>query len=273
MRLFIIEFYFNGRRQFEVTKKMDNSFEFKTCALNKWANIKDNNDAWKDAFCELYKGRDDENNCSFYEQVTLEEVVHDNDMIGIDYLTVAQLISKYFDVSIIKDNHKQMTAHFEDGYFIDYNEENVDLDINQTVICFEFEDEVFTDNFTPMNPYVLSKDFYKIAQSLAMFFDGAEITVFDETKDKTIKKNYKYNSLSDYVTERFGCDNPWCFEFETCTDETEKIQSNALIKVALTPCENKGEIDMYCDYRRIEYGMPLQAIKKHSLQQTAISML
>lgn len=262
MRLFIIKFYFNGCRQFEFTKKVDNSFEFKAYALNKWADIKDNSDAWKDAFCELYKDRDDENNCSFYEQVTLDDVVHDNDVIGIDYLSIAQLISKYFDVAIIKDNYKQVTAHFENGYFINCNEENIDPDINQTIIRFKFEEEIFTENVYTKNPYVSSEDFYKIAQSLAMFFSGAEITIFDETEDKTIKKNYKYDSLSDYAVECFDYDNPWCFEFEACTDETEKVQSNALIKVALTPCETKGEIEMYCDYRRIEYGMPLKAIEK-----------
>lgn len=262
MRLFIIQFYFNEHRQFEFTKKIDNSFEFKAFALNKWADIKDNSDAWKDAFCELYKDGDDENNRSFYEQVTLDDAVRDNDVTGIDYLSVAQLISKYFDVSIIKDNYKQTTAHFEDGYFLDCNEENIDPDINQTVIRFKFEEEIFTENFSSKNPYVSSEDFYKIAQSLAMFFSGAEITIFDETEDKTIKKKYKYDSLSDYASERFDYDNPWCFEFEACTDETEKVQSNALIKVALTPCETKGEFEMYCDYRRIEYGVPLKAIEK-----------
>lgn len=39
MRIFIIEFYFNGCRQFEFTKKIDNSFEFKAFTLNKWADI------------------------------------------------------------------------------------------------------------------------------------------------------------------------------------------------------------------------------------------
>lgn len=262
MRLFIIEFYFNGCRQFEFTKKIDNSFEFKAFALNKWADIKDNSDAWKDAFCELYKDRDDENNRSFYEQVILADVVHDNDVRGIDYLSIAQLISKYFDVSIIKNNYKLITAHFEDGYFIDCNEENIDPDINQTVIRFKFEEEIFTENFSSKNLYVSSEDFYIIAKSLAIFFSGAEITIFDETEDKTVKKKYKYDSLSDYASERFDYDNPWCLEFEACTDETEKVQSNALIKVALTPCETKGEIEMYCDYRRIEYGVPLKAIEK-----------
>lgn len=262
IRLFIIQFYFNSCRQFEFTKRIDNSFEFKAFALNKWADIKDNSDAWKDVFCELYKDIDDENNWSYYEQVTLEDVIHDNDMIGIKYLTVAQLISKFFDVEIIKDNYKQVTAHFEDGYFIDCNEENIDPDINQTIIRFKFEEEIFTENVYTKNPYVSSEDFYKIAQSLAIFFNGADITIFDETEDKTVKKKYKYDSLSDYASERFDYDNPWCFEFEACTDDTEKVQSNALIKVALTPCENKGEIEMYCDYRWIEYGMPLKAIEK-----------
>ena len=262
MRLFIIQFYFNGCRQFEFTKKINNSFEFKAFALNKWADIKDNIDAWKATFCELYKDRDDENNCSFYEQVTLADVVHDNDVRGIDYLSIAQLISKYFDVSIIKNNYKLITAHFEDGYFIDCNEENIDPDINQTVIRFKFEEEIFTENFSSKNPYVSSEDFYIIAKSLAMFFSGAEITIFDETEDKMVKKKYKYDSLSDYASERFNYDNPWCFEFEACTDDTEKVQSNALIKVALTPCETKGEIEMYCNYRRIEYGVPLKAIEK-----------
>lgn len=262
MRLFIIEFYFNGCRQFEFTKRIDNSFEFKAFALNKWADIKDNSDALKNAFCELYKDRNEKNNRSFYEQVTLADVVHDNEVMGVDYLSVAQLISKYFDVSIIKDNYKQITVHFEDGYFINCNEENIVPDINRTVIRFKFEEEIFTENFSSKNPYVSSEDFYKIAQSLSMFFSGAEITIFDETEDKTVKKKYKYDSLSDYAAERFNYDNPWCFEFETCSDETEKIQSNALIKVALTPCETKGEIEMYCDYRRIEYGMPLKAIEK-----------
>lgn len=262
MRLFIIEFYFDGHRQFEFTKKIDNSFEFKAFALNKWADIKDNSDAWKDAFCELYKDRDDENNCSFYEQVTLDDVIHDNDVVGIDYLSIAQIISKYFDVSIIKHNYKQTTAHFEDGCFVDCNEKNIEPNINQTIIRFKFEEEIFTENIYTKNPYVSSEDFYKIAQSLAMFFNGADITVFDETEDKTVKKKYKYDSLSDYASERFDYDNSWCFEFETCSDETEKIQNNALIKVALTPCETEGEIEMYCNYRRIEYGMPFKAIEK-----------
>lgn len=261
MRLFIIEFYFNGCRQFEFTKKFDNSFEFKAFALNKWADIKDDIDLWKDTFCELCKEKDDENNRSYYEQVTLEDAIYDNE-IGIDYLTVAQLISKYFDVSIIKNNYKQTTAHFEDGYFIDCNEENIVPDINQTVIRFKSEEEIFTENIYTKNPYVSSEDFYKIAQSLAVFFNGAEITIFDETEDKTVEKKYKYDSLSNYAAERFDYDNPWYFEFEACTDETEKIQSNALIKVALTPCETKGEIEMYCNYRRIEYGVPLKAIEK-----------
>lgn len=262
MRLFIIEFYFNGCRQFEFTKRFNNSFEFKAFALNKWADIKDNSDAWKDTFCKLYKDRDDENNRSFYEQATLDDAVRDNEVMGIDYLSIAQLISKYFDVSIIKNNYKQTTAHFEDGYFIDCNEENIVPDINQTVIRFKFEEEIFTENVYTKNPYVSSEDFYTIAQSLAMFFSGAEITIFDETKNKTVKKKYKYDSLSDYAIERFDYDNPWHFEFETCTDEAEKIQSNALIKVTLTPCESKGKFEMYCDYRRIEYGMPLKAIEK-----------
>lgn len=261
MRLFIIEFYFNGCRQFEFTKKNDNSFEFKAFALNKWADIKENSDAWKDAFCELYKDRADKNDRSFYEQVTLVDAVRDNDVTGIDYLSVAQLISKYFDVSIIKDNYKKTTAHFEDGCFIDCNEENIDPDINQTVIRFKFEEKIFTENFSSKNSYVSSEDFYKIAQSLSMFFSGAEITIFDETKDKTVKKNYKYDSLSGYAFERFDYDNPWCFEFEACTDEIEKVQNEALINAALTPCETKGEIEMYCNYRRIEYGTPLKAIE------------
>lgn len=193
MRLFIIEFYFNGCRQFEFTKKIDNSFELKAFALNQWADMKDNSDAWKNAFCELYKGRDD--NCSFYEQVTLEDSIHDNDMIGIDYLAVAQIISKYFDISIIKDNYKQMTSHFKDGYFVDCNEKNVEPDINQTVICFKFEEKIFTDNFSSKNPNVSSKDFCKIAESLAMFFNGADITVFDETEKGFVKKIFKYDSL------------------------------------------------------------------------------
>lgn len=262
MRLFIIEFYFNGCRQFEFTKRFDNSFEFKAFALNQWADIKDNSDAWKDAFCELYKDRDDENNCSFYEQVTLDDVIHNKNMNEIDYFAVAQIISKYFDVSIIKDNYKHTTAHFEDGCFMDCNEDNIDPDINQTIIRFKFDEEIFTENIYTQNPYISSEDFYKIAQSLAMFFSGAEITVFDKSEGKTIKNNYKYDSLSGYASERFDYDNPWRFEFEACTDETEKVQSNALIKVALTPCETKGEIEMYCDYRRIEYGVPLKAIEK-----------
>ncbi len=264
MRLFIIEFYFNGCRQFDFIKKPDNSFEFKAFALNKWANIKDNSDDWKDAFCELYKGRDD--NCSFYEQVTLEYSSCDNDMVGVDYLTVAQLISKFFDVSIIKDNYKQTTAHFKDGYFIDCNEENIVPDINQTIIRFKFEEKIFTENFSSKNPYVSSDDFYKIVQSLAMFFYGAEITIFDETENTTIKKSYKYDSLSDYAAERFDYNNPWCFEFETCTDETERIQNNALIKVALAPCEGEGKTEVYCDYRKIEYGKPFKAVEKAMLE-------
>lgn len=261
MRLFIIEFYFNSCRQFEFTKNPDNSFAFKAYALNKWADIKDDIDLWKDTFCELCKEKDDENNRSYYEQVTLEDAIHDNEL-GIDYLTVAQLISKYFDVSIIKDNYKQVSAHFEDGYFIDCNEENIDPDINQTLIRFKFEETIFTENFSSKNSYVSSEYFYKIAQSLSMFFSGAEITVFYETEDKTIKKIYKYDFLSNYAIERFDYDNPWHFEFEACTDETEKIQSNALIKVELTPCESKGKFEMYCDYRKIEYGIPLKAIEK-----------
>lgn len=261
MRLFIIEFYFDGCRQFEFTKNPDNSFAFKAYALNKWADIKDDIDLWKDTFCELCKEKDDENNRSYYEQVTLEDAIYDNEL-GINYLTVAQLISKYFDVSIIKDNYKQVTAHFENGYFIDCNEENIDPDINQTIIHFKFEEEIFTENVYTKNPYVSSEDFYKIAQSLAMFFSGTEITIFDETENKTVKKNYKYDSLSDYAAECFDYDNPWCFELETCTDEKEEIQSNALIKVALTSCGAKGEIEMYCDYRRLGYGMPLKAIEK-----------
>lgn len=263
MRLFIIEFYFNGCRQFEFTKRIDNSFEFKAFALNRWADIKVNdNDGWNDAFCIFSIDKEWSADSNMFVDSTLEDAIHDKDIVWLDYLPIAQLISKYFDVSIIKDNYKQTTAHFEDGYFIDCNEENIDPDINQTIIRFKFEEDIFTENVYTKNLYVSSEHFYKIAQSLAMFFSGAEITIFDETEDKTIKKIYKYDSLSDYAIERFDYDNPWCFEFEACTDETEKVQSNALIKAVLTPCENKGEIEMYCDYRRIEYGVPLKAIEK-----------
>ncbi len=263
MRLFIIEFYFNEHRQFEFTKKIDNSFEFKAFALNKWADIKDGDcDSWIYAFCTFCKEKDWSSNCSMFLDLTLEDVIRDKDIVGFDYLPIAQLISKYFDVSIIKDNYKKTTAHFEDGYFIDCNEENIDPDINQTVIRFKFEEKIFTENFSSKNSYVSSEDFYKIAQNLAMFFSGAEITIFDETEDETIKKNYKYDSLSGYAIERFDYNNPWCFEFEACTDEIEKVQNEALINAALTPCETKGEIEMYCNYRRIEYGTPLKAIEK-----------
>lgn len=263
MRLFIIEFYFNGCRQFEFTKKIDNSFEFKAFALNKWADIKDGDcDSWIYAFCTFCKEKDWSSNCSMFLDLTLEDVIRDKDIVGFDYLPIAQFISKYFDVSIIKDNYKQTTAHFEDGCFIDCNEENINPDINQTIIRFKFEEEIFAENIYTKNPYVSSEDFYKIAQSLAMFFSGTEITIFDETEDKTIKKYYKYDSLSDYVDECFDYDNPWCFEFEACTDEMKKTQSNALIKMALTPCETKGEFEMYCNYRKIEYGMQLKAIEK-----------
>lgn len=260
MRLFIIEFYFNGCRQFDFIKKPDNSFEFKAFALNKWSNIKGNGNDWKCVFCELRKGKDE--NCSFYEQATLQDSIYNNDMVGIDYLTVAQHISKYFDISIIKDNYKQLTAHFKDGYFVDCNEQNAEPDINQTVIRFKFEEKIFTDNFSSNNPYISSEDFYKIAEGLAMFFHGADITIFDEIEEKTIKKNFKYDSLGDYTAKHFNYDNSWCFEFETCTDETEKVQNNALIKIALTPCETKGKIEIYCDYRKIEYGTPFKAVEK-----------
>ena len=263
MRLFIIEFYFDGCRQFEFTKKIDNSFEFKAFALNKWADIKDGDcDGWINAFCNFCKEKDWSSNCSMFLDLTLGDVIRDKDIVGFDYLPIAQIISKYFNVLIIKDNYKQTTAHFEDGCFIDCIEENIDSDINLTIIRFKFEEEIFTEYVYTKNPYVSSEDFYKIAQSLTMFFSGAEITIFDETEDKTIKKNYKYDSLRDYASKRLDYDNPWCFELEACTDDTEKIHSNALIKVALTPCETKGKIEMYCDYRRIEYGMPPKAIEK-----------
>lgn len=258
MRIFIIEFYFNGCRQFEFTKKIDNSFEFKAFTLNKWADIENDCDDWKNSFYEFFKESEIKN----FGQITLEDTIYESHKNGIDYLSVTQFISKYFDVSIIKNNHKHITAHFDDGRFINCSEENIEPNVEQTAIRFKFEEEIFTENFSSKNPYVSSEDFYKIAQNLAMFFNGAEITIFDKTEDKTIKKNYKYDSLSDYAAKRFNYDNPWCFEFEPCTDETGKIQNNALIKAALTPCETKGEIEMYCDYRRIEYGVPLKAIEK-----------
>lgn len=44
------------------------------------------------------------------------------------------------------------------------------------------------------------------------------------------------------------------------------MQSNALIKAVFTPCETKGKIEMYCDYRKIEYGVPLKAVEKAMLE-------
>lgn len=90
MRLFIIEFYFNGCRQFEFTKNLDNSFEFKAFALNKWAYIKDGDcDGWIDAFCDFCKEKDWYSDCSIFLDLTLEDVIRDKDIVGFDYLPIA----------------------------------------------------------------------------------------------------------------------------------------------------------------------------------------
>ena len=256
MRQFVVQFYFDGVRQFDFSMCSDGSFIFKTNSLNHWAVLKDNISAWEREFCEL---SDKTANFNFKQpNLTLTDVIKDRDDIGLNYLAVSQMLMKYFKVSIKQDGI-MYRAEFADGDFVKYSKEFCESKAKETDIEFKIDDEVLHNAGTDDSNFSYS-DFEDIAQMCAMFFPGSEINVHTENSDgKTA--TFCYDSLAEYINQKYKCSNVSNSVFRCESSETELVKSVAEIRIAVGKSSNdKNVIDAYCNYNNHKYCKVLDAI-------------
>lgn len=256
MRQFIVQFYFDGVRQFDFSMCSDGFFIFKTISLNHWAVFKDNIFAWEREFCAL---SDEMNHFNFKQpKLTLTDVIKDRDDMGLNYLAVSQMLTRYFKVSIKQDG-VMYRAEFADGDFVKYSKEFCESNKKETGIEFKIDDEVLHNAGTDDSNFS-SSDFVGIAQKCAMFFPGSEINVHTENSDgKTA--TFCYDSLAEYINQKYKCSNVSNSVFRCESSETEPVQSEAEIRISVGKSSNdKNVIDAYCNYKNHKYGKVIDAI-------------
>lgn len=256
MRQFIVQFYFDGVRQFDFSVQSDGSFIFKTNSLNHWAAIKDNISALKREFCEL---SDEMNHFNFKQpKLTLTDVIKDRDDVGLHYFAVSQILTKYFNV-FIKQDGIIYRAEFADGDFVKYSKEFCESNKKETGIEFKIDDEVLHNAGTDDTNFS-SSDFENIGQMCVMLFPGSKITVHTENSgNKTA--SFCYGSLLEYINQKYKCSNVSNSVFRCESSETEPVQSEAEIRIAVSKSSNdKNVIEAYCNYKNHKYGKILDAI-------------
>ena len=256
MRQFVVQFYFDGVRQFDFSMCSDGSFIFKTNSLNHWAVLKDNISAWEREFCEL---SDKTANFNFKQtNLTLTDVIKDRDDIGLNYLAVSQMLMKYFKVSIKQDGI-MYRAEFADGDFVKYSKEFCESKAKETDIEFRIDDEVLHNAGTDDSNFSYS-DFEDIAQMCAMFFPGSKINVHTENSDGK-SATFCYGSLAEYINQKYKCSGASNLVFQCESSETEQVQSEAEIRIAVDKSSNgKNVIEAYCNYKNHKYGKVIDAI-------------
>lgn len=234
----------------------DGSFFFKTNSLNHWAAIKDNISAWKREFCAL---SDETAHFNFKQpKLTLTDVIKDRDDIGLNYLAVSQMLTKYFKVSIKQDGI-MYRAEFADGDFVKCSKVFCESKAKETDIEFKIDDEVLHNAGTDDSNFS-SSDFVGIAQKCAMFFPGSKITVHTENSDSKTAI-FCYDSLAEYAIQKYKCSNVSNSVFRCESSETEPVQSEAEIRIAVGKSSNgKNVIEAYCNYKNHKYGKVLDAI-------------
>lgn len=256
MRQFVVQFYFDGVRQFDFSMCSDGSFIFKTNSLNHWAVFKDNISAWEREFCAL---SDETEHFNFKQpKLTLTDVIQDRDDIGLDYLAVSQMLMKYFKVSIKQDG-MMYRAEFADGVFVNCSKIFCKSNSKETGIEFKIDDKVLHNAGTDDTNFS-SSDFEDIGQMCAMFFPGSKITVHTENLgNKTA--SFCYGSLVEYINQKYKCSNVSNSVFRCESSETEPVQSEAEIRIAVGKSSNdKNVIEVYCNYKNHKYGKVLDAI-------------
>lgn len=257
MRQFIVQFYFAGVRQFDFSMCSDGSFFFKTNSLNRWAVIKDNISVWKREFCEL---SDETAHFNFkHPKLTLTDVIKDRDDIGLNYLAVYQMLTKYFKV-YIKQDGIIYRAEFADGDFVKCSKEFCESNEKETCIEFMIDDEVLHKAGKDASINFSYSDFVDIAQMCAMFFPCSKITVHTENSDSKAA-TFCYDSLAEYVNQKYKCTDISSSVFRCKSSETEPVQSAAEIRIAIgKSSSDKNIIEAYCNYKNHKYGNVLDAI-------------
>ena len=256
MRQFVVQFYFDGVRQFDFSMCSDGSFIFKTNSLNHWAVLKDNISAWEREFCEL---SDKTANFNFKQpNLTLTDVIKDRDDIGLKYLAVSQMLMKYFKVSIKQDGI-MYRAEFADGDFVKYSKEFCESNEKEIWIEFMIDDEVL-HNAGADDSNFSSSDFADTAQKCAIFFLCSKINVHTENSDNKTA-SFCYDSLAEYVNQKYKCSGASNLVFQCESSETEQVQSAAEIRIAVGKSSNdKNVIEAYCNYRNHKCGKVIDAI-------------
>lgn len=257
MRQFIVQFYFDGVRQFDFSMCSDGSFIFKTNSLNHWAVLKDNISAWEREFCEL---SDKTANFNFKQpNLTLTDVIKDRDDIGLNYLAVSQMLMKYFKVSIKQDGI-MYRAEFADGDFVKYSKKFCESKAKETDIEFKIDDEVLHNAGKDASINFSYSDFVDIAQMCAMFFPCSKITVHTENSDSKAA-TFCYDSLAEYINQKYKCSNISNLVFHCESSETEQVQSEAEIRIAVgKSSSDKNVMEAYCNYKNHKYGKVIDAI-------------
>lgn len=256
-RQFIVQFYFDGVRQFDFSMCSDGFFIFKTNSLNHWAVLKDNMSAWEREFCEL---SDKTAHFNFKQsKLTLSDVIKDRDDIGLNHFAVSQMLTKYFKVSIKQDG-VMYRAEFADGDFVKCSKVFCESKAKETDIEFKIDDEVLHNAGTDDSTNFSYSDFVGIAQKCAIFFPCSKINVHTENSGgKTA--TFCYDSLSEYINQKYKCSNISNSVFRCESSETEPVQSEAEIRIAVGKSSNdKNVIEAYCNYKNHKYGKVLDAI-------------
>ena len=258
MRQFIIQFSFDSVRQFDFFMQQDGSFVFKTNSLNHWAVMKDNISDWKREFCEL---TEKENYFNFKAlESTVSDIIKDRDGVGLNYLAVSQMLTKYFKV-YIKQEGVIYRVEFADGDFVKCSKEFCESKEKETWIEFMIDDEVLHKAGTDDSTHFSYFDFADIAQKCAMFFPGSKITVHNENSDAKTAKCFCYDSLAEYAVQKYKCSNVSNSVFLCESSESEQVQSVAEIRIAVGKSSNdKNVIEAYCNYKNHKYGKVLNAI-------------
>lgn len=256
MRQFVVQFYFDGVRQFDFSMCSDGSFIFKTNSLNHWAVFKDNISAWEREFCTL---SDETEHFNFKQpKLTLTDVIKDRDDIGLNYFSVSQMLTKYFKVSLKQDS-MMYRAEFADGDFVKCSKKFCESKAKETDVEFKIDDEILHNAGADDSNFSYS-DFEDIAQMCAMFFPCSKITVHTENSGNKAA-SFCYDSLVEYINQKYKCSNISNLVFHCESSETEQVQSEAEIRIAVgKSSSDKNVIEAYCNYKNHKYGKVIDAI-------------
>lgn len=263
MRLLIVQFYFDGTRQFDFFMCAGGSFVFKTNSLNHWTDLK-NEAAWNKEFCELFNETDSLNGT--VKKLTVADAIYDRDSLEMNYIAAFQMLTNYFHIQINQDG-LVCRAEFRNGELENYTETRCICSHSETIIEFKIDENILSkyDGFS-----LYASDFYHMTQLCAAFFSNSKITAYIRNGDILTQQQFYYPSLGAYAEAKYGYACLMDTVFHAQSSATERVQSDAEIRIAMAASSNmQNNIEAYCNFYPLQYGKIFDAVEdalKHRKQ-------